>query len=441
MNKKMVQKNILFSLLLFLSIPSTIYASCQKRIITLLQNDFRFAPEQFSNYVFRRYYFIKRLKKSIELFDKINKNIVNNNHSIDFQKLFEFDSSINFKHHRIKESIEQIKMKQNFKPLFIVWQDFVSYKSLDDQLFIEEFTKEIFVISKNVLLQTKPNKAFYSTVFLFQSLQGLTESLLDEIDIITDNIIHKNIPIQLYQKQKYHDFKPLAHINDIIKHFYYIKRLQPSISVTNLLRQNNYYYKQDLTIQKNNSVSLHSIIFHHYKIVACIKAMNTTACLKPLLFLLREVKQYRQIQDESFIRELLLLILIVYKDILAQATNDNDLTTTKSALTTIVEITHTIDQLPIAELLNTIDMLVEELPAFLEKYEFNTTMTWKKWLRKYWWVPPIIIGWFGLKILLTFQHKPTLFGQGGLYQQKPSPIITTDPALLELMRDNAKNIL
>jgi hypothetical protein len=168
--------------------------------------------------------------------------------------------------------------------------------------------------------------------------------------------------------------------------------------------------------------------------------MNMNASLKPLLFLLREVKQYRQLQDEPFIRELLLLILIIYKNILAQAANDNTEAITKSALTTIVEISSTIDQLPIAELLNTIDMLVEELPAFLEKYEFNSTMTWKKWLRRYWWVPPIIIGWFGLKILLKFQHRPTIFGQG-LYQPKPPPIITADPALLELMRDNAKNIL
>jgi hypothetical protein len=81
-------------------------------------------------------------------------------------------------------------------------------------------------------------------------------------------------------------------------------------------------------------------------------------------------------------------------------------------------------------------MLVNELPPFLEKYEFHSKITWKEWLKKYWWVPPVFGAWFGLKILLSLQRPYYYFSP---YTPKPSiplqPIVTTDPALLEIMRD------
>jgi hypothetical protein len=48
-------------------------------------------------------------------------------------------------------------------------------------------------------------------------------------------------------------------------------------------------------------------------------------------------------------------------------------------------------------------MLMTELPPFLEKYELNSSITWRNWLKKYWWVPPVFGGWFALRILVNFQ--------------------------------------
>lgn len=109
----------------------------------------------------------------------------------------------------------------------------------------------------------------------------------------------------------------------------------------------------------------------------------------------------------------------------------------QSALDTIIAMGNLIDQLPISEILNTIDMLVNELPAFLEKYEFNSAMTWKIWLKRYWWIPPVVIVWFGLKILLNFQHKQ--HGYFGYYttthdpHEHYEPIETDDPVLTEII--------
>jgi hypothetical protein len=104
-------------------------------------------------------------------------------------------------------------------------------------------------------------------------------------------------------------------------------------------------------------------------------------------------------------------------------------------------INNIISQLPIAEVLNAIDMLVNELPPFIEKYELNSQITWKNWLKKYWWVPPVFGIWFGLKILLKLQ-RPYYFYSTYLSPLSPrpqiplEPIITNDPALLEIRNEN-----
>src|SRR5690606_2731541 len=108
--------------------------------------------------------------------------------------------------------------------------------------------------------------------------------------------------------------------------------------------------------------------------------------------------------------------------------------TKASTLDAIISIGQKIDRLPLSEILHTIDMLTDELPASLEKYEFNSTMSWKIWLKKYWWIPPVITFWFGLKILIKFQHKPHYLTYGYYPQPIPTPIVTNDPALLEIMK-------
>jgi len=103
-------------------------------------------------------------------------------------------------------------------------------------------------------------------------------------------------------------------------------------------------------------------------------------------------------------------------------------------LNDLLTLSEKINQLPVAEVLNAIDMLITELPPFLEKYEFNAKMTWKVWLKKYWWVPPIFGAWFGLKILLRLQ-KPYMYFSPYNVPKPPinlPPLITTDPALLEI---------
>jgi len=127
----------------------------------------------------------------------------------------------------------------------------------------------------------------------------------------------------------------------------------------------------------------------------------------------------------------------LYKLILLRKCKEDSHILMKTALNNLLEISEKINQLPIAEILNTIDMLAKELPPFLEKYEFHSKITWKAWLKKYWWVPPIFIGWFGLKVLLNLQ-RPYFYYSSYLLPRPQiplQPIITNDPALLEIRKE------
>jgi hypothetical protein len=228
------------------------------------------------------------------------------------------------------------------------------------------------------------------------------------------------------------------HINydDVVTHFYYIKRLAKSAYCLSLLHKQHYCYRPCNIIKQKECIHIDSISFFHHKIISCIDTMLLSGSLKALLLLLHDMKHYQYLQDQQFVHELFLLIFTVHKQILLHECDEDTAHSLKTiTLNTILEISEKINQLPIAEILNAIDMLVTELPPFLEKYEFHSKITWKDWLKKYWWVPPVFGAWFGLKILLRLQRPQFYFTP---YSPSPKPILslplieTNDPALLEI---------
>jgi len=60
--------------------------------------------------------------------------------------------------------------------------------------------------------------------------------------------------------------------------------------------------------------------------------------------------------------------------------------------------------MPLEEVLDILDLLVEELPEFLEKYELNSDITWRSWVKKYWILVPVAATAFGIKIYLTYKN-------------------------------------
>lgn len=217
--------------------------------------------------------------------------------------------------------------------------------------------------------------------------------------------------------------------------FCYLTRLAKSNACLSLLTQHNYSFKPCNCLCKNDCIQIDSALFFNKKIIKCIEEIESTTSLKPILQLSQNINDYAFVQDHQFMRELFLLLFTIQKQILLQKCAEKPDILKKNTLATILEISEKINQLPIAEILNAIDMLVTELPPFLEKYEFHSQMSWKDWLKKYWWVPPIFGSWFTLKILLSLQRPHYYYSP--YLSPRPTqplpPLQTSDPVLAEII--------
>lgn len=57
-----------------------------------------------------------------------------------------------------------------------------------------------------------------------------------------------------------------------------------------------------------------------------------------------------------------------------------------------------VDQVQVGEVLQMLDMILAELPVFIEKYELNSGLSWQEWKKKYWLLAPAGGLILGLKI-------------------------------------------
>ncbi len=222
---------------------------------------------------------------------------------------------------------------------------------------------------------------------------------------------------------------------------YCVTCVTKSIHFLSRLDKQQYRYIPCDISQQDDHIQLGTAIFSHHTIYACIKKAIITESLKPIIALLRYTQYNVDTESDHFLKELLILIFTVHKQILFNECVQHHYPIKKSTLETIIAINNIINQLPIAEVLSAIEMLVMELPPFIEKYELDSKITWKNWLKKYWWVPPVFGAWFGLKILLKLQRPYYLYSPyypTPLLEPRPQILIdqpritTNDPAFTEI---------
>ncbi len=74
----------------------------------------------------------------------------------------------------------------------------------------------------------------------------------------------------------------------------------------------------------------------------------------------------------------------------------------------------TLDSLSLEELLVILDLLVDEIPEFLEKLELNNQeLSWQAWAKKYWLVAPFTALMVGIKVYLSYITTHTVPAVGG----------------------------
>lgn len=368
---------IITYLLLTLYCPSTL-------IIANSTQNYTVSIAPFSYKVLKRFYLIERLRKTMNVIAEIKEQI-------DQCAFLAGHNSIPAKNHSITLLNNTTR---TLRPLFMLWEDFSNYKKLNDELFVEEFTREVFVVVKFKLLndlhksklQTKAfcsNFDFVDHVSIntrIDIIAAIGNFLKDET--ITLHHLHDEIQsIIARQKKRFNDIPKNIESEHILQRLYLIERLRNQTTFLQCFKQLNLniFKKTDFKNKKFKKREFDDqIIFHDHRIQTTIKKMIQTNSLDPLILLLENFYEFVHIDNAEFIRETLITLFITQKNILM-----NHLPETKDAGTVIIQIVHLynlINSLPIEEILNAIDTLTDALEDVAHEIEAQspTTSWWSR---------------------------------------------------------------
>jgi hypothetical protein len=148
-------------------------------------------------------------------------------------------------------------------------------------------------------------------------------------------------------------------------------------------------------------------IFEHEEITRCKELIEQTKSLQPFIELWAGMQKNLPHLTLPYLREIAILILKIYKAIYTACSpvvSAIGSATKNLALQAIALLFSNIASLQAFELLNIIEKLTVQIPKLLEKYEITTgTLTWKEWIIKYWWLPPMAIAAIVLEGAFIYQ--------------------------------------
>lgn len=319
-------------------------------IITLCAERSLVIPELCES-ITRRTYLLSRLERMI-LMLRVTKS----------SKKFSLNSAL-FSHPTIITTIKQIDDNNSLQPLFDLWDYLKEYRSIDDCQLIHEFTK--LTLSIPVTMHYGPHIKKMAHPDIKLSLNGIT---------FTEAVT--------------------------LRH-YYAQRLKRPLSFLKQVKcKKTDYFEQ--AANGCNCLLITNYQFSHPEIKRVVSHMEQHNSLDPLLKLGNEFEKMKLIQDEQFQKQFMGLIFTTYRNLLINNASTHHLPIKKNTLELMAHLYDELEQLPLEQLLDAIDLLAEELPPLLEKYEFNSSMEWKTWLKKYWWVPLGISGLISYRIARVF---------------------------------------
>lgn len=277
-----------------------------------------------------------------------------------------------FQHPLIRDMIHSIQNSRSITPFFSAWDALIHYKKIDDPSLIREFTKFTLFLVKSIYTSINDTKKIFDTS--------------QDYDFVFNTAT-------------------MSYTESITLRFYYAQRLKIAIGLLSSIRCHRDSFFEFSTNEKGcNCIFSSKVQFKHKEIISCIASMEKSSNLEPLIALAHEFSTYRLIRDELFTKEFILLILCIYKNLAVNNMNIRNHQTL--ALEKIVMNYETIQSLPLEQILATIDILTNELPQLLQHYHFYSYKSWKRWLKKYWWVPPVVVITIAARIGLQFKKRP-----------------------------------
>jgi hypothetical protein len=284
-------------------------------------------------------------------------------------------------------SVQAMSATHDITPFKKIWCDFLSYRYLEDAHFVRETIILLLLLYKHLLAKIdNPNRLNRIPSLQRHDLAMLLISGHQTVSDICPEVKCNDVQDTVNVVARLLDETPSVSdvvINNNLR-FYHVQRLVKGIFVLTTCVKNQKILK---TLPEITCCS-------HPLIQQCILDMRLTGSLKPLLKLWKKVASYDCIDDKKLLQEYIRLIIIVYNHVKANFTSTlyNQDKAPPTDPVNMMQLYETVASMPIPELLDMLDEVVDKYEQLSTLYEINNkALTWSEWLKKYWWTPPIIV--------------------------------------------------
>jgi hypothetical protein len=347
------------------------------------------SPEEIVQIVLQRLYLIERLHNPINALLHLNVDLSTLHNHLCNDSLF-----CDFDHLAIKECMYTIKKQGNLKPLGRIWKSFSSYRAIADTLLAQELAKAIYVIARQLCGACQlANQRAESTDTESKDIETI-EELLNAIDVYIEQLHPtQKGPTQPAPSHTLPDIHLDVHAEKVVERFYCIQRTTKIKNMIEKIAREYPFLFSNYTVEiSDQGVTIDGMLFTHPGIVEKITRIDQDHI--PFVGLSHDFERYKYIGDYHFTHGYLLALYSACKHVQKEASPTNITKDSSPDLNTAT----------LEQLLDAIDLIIDTLPDILERYEFNNNeISWKKWLRKYWWAPMFIGASVGLRLWIALQ--------------------------------------
>ena len=191
----------------------------------------------------------------------------------------------------------------------------------------------------------------------------------------------------------------MVSLENTLERFYIIQRIDPLVCLMEKIKIEFWVFPKP-TFDYFNAV-FDDVTFKNEHIVLLLHSIDQAKSITPIFHLWTEFKRYKYLPNIEMVKEFLQVLFIVTRYSL------------RTHFPTIFEenehvkniyFLNSIQSLSLEEMLDILDLVIEDLPLFIEKFELNSLMSWKDWMKKYWIVAPIAIMTFLVKVYIDYRH-------------------------------------
>jgi len=379
-----------------------------------IQDEIGLSAEQCTDYILQRFYRIKRITPIISALHEFQQHLLTGKvKRMNSAALFSPQCASLFVHPRTKQLFNEIYGSGTVRPLLHVWRAYGRYTWCHEPTFNDEFIRLSCMVACAALLHLEGSHADQFVQDTLARARAATDFdvCCDLLEAVMRRVksrvrTHKKkvrtspdvmtVRYRSIDAMPWKPFLPIRYREYVGERFYQEHRLASLYQFHKQVRTMPHTLRLSCATEHGDTVTLEGVSFRNARVVAGVKQLCATKKLTALDPLWSDFFEYRDVNDEQFGREFILVLCLVYRVLFAVGPPQH-----KASLTgEVFDVYQDVSSLPLEQALDLLDVMVDQIPNFLERVHFFSDLGWRQWLKKYWWAVPL----FGCLLYYRFSH-------------------------------------